>query len=349
MKYEYDLLAFIGRFQPFHNGHKVIVDTALQKAKRVVIIIGSADEPRTIRNPWTAQERMQMITSVYANEVAEGRLTFISQVNYRYNDDRWVSEVTAKIHGIAHAKYNPDPVKIGIIGHGKDESSYYLKLFPNFGSVDVPNETKLDATGIRKQLFNPSGEVRGLPENVMYYIRKWQYSFVDDWTFLKAENIFIQNYRKDWRTKAEGGTLAYPPAFVTVDAVVVQSGHILLIQRGAMPGKGQWALPGGFVNPGERLIDAAVRELEEETAIKLSTRTLRGCIEKSRVFDDPNRSLRGRFYTNAFLFRLEPQLKLPKVKGSDDAAKAKWVPLAEVRREQMFEDHFCIISEMTGV
>ncbi|MFT2129843.1 NUDIX domain-containing protein, partial [Staphylococcus epidermidis] len=91
----------------------------------------------------------------------------------------------------------------------------------------------------------------------------------------------------------------------------------------------------------EWLRDAAVRELEEETKIKLPTATLKNAIRAREIFDDPNRSLRGRTITVAHLIRLDDTKPLPKVKGSDDAAKAFWLPLHEARKnsEMWFEDH----------
>ena len=122
----------------------------------------------------------------------------------------------------------------------------------------------------------------------------------------------------------------------------------MLIQRGGFPGKGLWALPGGFLNDEEKILDAVIRELKEETRIKVPAAVLRGSIVAQKVFDDPHRSSRGRTIDHAFLFHLHEN-GLPKVKGDDDAAFAKWIPLSEVKREMMFEDHFSIIENMTGL
>lgn len=340
---DFDVLAFAGRFQPFHNGHKAVVDEALRRAKKVAIVIGSHDQPRNTRNPFTTAERIEMISAVYPDEVRAGRIAFVPQIDYRYNDKRWIAGVQSGVTAVAHTPFTPDPVKIGLIGHSKDQSSFYLKCFPEWDSVEVENHAGINATDIRDSYLRNDDKLKfvdQLPEAVV----SWLENFWDTPALgtLRREFEFIKNYRKQWEAAP------YAPTFHTVDAVVVQSGHVLLVERGAMPGKGLWALPGGFLEQGERLVDGAVRELVEETRIALSEDTLRRCITKHAVFDDPHRSQRGRTITTAFLFELRPDVKLTKVKGADDAAKARWVPLSQVKRGVMFEDHFDIISELTG-
>jgi bifunctional NMN adenylyltransferase/nudix hydrolase len=107
------------------------------------------------------------------------------------------------------------------------------------------------------------------------------------------------------------------------------------------------ALPGGFLDANETLKTAVIRELREETRIKVPAPVLAGSITKQQVFDDPYRSARGRTVTHAYLIELKDG-ELPKVKGGDDAAKAFWVPFAEIKPERMFEDHFHIIQAMVG-
>lgn len=341
---DYDVLTFIGRFQPFHMGHKTVVDEALKRAKKVAIVIGSHDQPRNTRNPFTTAERIEMISSVYPDEVAAGRIHFVPQLDHTYNMDRWIAGVQTGVTAVANTPFTPDPVRIGLIGHSKDASSFYLKSFPTWDSIEVPNADGIDATTIRNDYLANDGRLRAerlLPAPVLTWMEMfWENPAV---TILRREFEFVKKYKEQW------AAAPYAPTFHTVDAVVVQSGHILLIERGAMPGKGLWALPGGFLEQGETLVDGAIRELHEETKIALSEDTLRRCITAQRTFDDPNRSQRGRTITTAFLLELRPDVKLTKVKGSDDAAKAKWIPLSEVSRAVMFEDHFDIIAEMTGV
>ena len=136
---------------------------------------------------------------------------------------------------------------------------------------------------------------------------------------------------------------------MTVDAVVIQSGHVLMVERKARPGKGLLALPGGFLDRGEKLVDACLRELREETRLKVPAPVLIGSIKQQQVFDDPHRSARGRTITHAFYIELAPNKALPKVKGGDDAKQAMWVPLADLDPAKIFEDHYFIIKELTGM
>ena len=59
--YKYDYVVFIGRFEPFHIGHQEVVQRALEIAERVIILVGSSNQPRTIKNPWTFGNRKEMI------------------------------------------------------------------------------------------------------------------------------------------------------------------------------------------------------------------------------------------------------------------------------------------------
>lgn len=339
---DYDVLAFAGRFQPFHLGHKHVIDAALKKAKTVVIVLGSHEQPRNSRNPFTTDERARMITAVYQDEVLNDQIRFVYQHDHRYNDDRWVAGIQTGVGDVAKNLYG-SKAKIGLVGHSKDHTSYYLNIFPTWGSVSVDNLNGIDATAIRNDFFSGGNEfARYVPKGVEEFLRDFR-NYNKAYDHIQDEMAFITDY------KSQFASLPYPPIFQTTDAVVVQSGHILLIKRGAMPGKGLWALPGGFLNANERIVDGCIRELREETRIALSDETLRRCIANQRTFDDPNRSLRGRTITTAFLIELRPEPKLTRVKGSDDAAKAKWVPLSEVTRSVMFEDHFDIIQEMVGI
>lgn len=334
----YDYLVFIGRFQPFHLGHKSVVDQALKRANHVIMLIGSANLPRSLRNPFTVTERTQMIKGAYPKDDAD-RIHCVGLDDALYNDTRWLQYVQKCIKSVTGNLM----ANIGLIGHSKDSSSYYLSLFPNWASVSVPNFHNLSATPIRDAfLMGATPTAERIPTSTQQVLNDFKQS--DDYQTLHEEAWFIDRYKKQWEYAP------YPPTFMTADALVVQSGHVLLVERRSLPGKGLWALPGGFINKKETLFDACVRELREETRLKVPEPVLKGSRHSQHTFDDPYRSARGRTITQVFYFQLKNDPKgLPKVKGGDDATKAFWLPLAELDSKKMFEDHHAIITKMVGL
>jgi bifunctional NMN adenylyltransferase/nudix hydrolase len=356
MNKKFDFLTFIGRFQPFHSGHLKVLEKAFEQSEKVIMLIGSAHQPRSVRNPWLFQERDEMIRSCLSENESQ-RLITAPLMDVTYNDELWVKNVQSTINGLitAHFATPHKHPRVGLIGHSKDHSSYYLNLFPQWGSVAVDDYKNINATPIRNHLLNDedssmhSEKIKQLhsedqiPAGVSDYLNQFVISqHKDIFNQLCSEFQFIKKYKKGWEVAP------YQPTFVTVDAVVIQSGHILLVERKANPGKGLMALPGGFLDPGERLKDACLRELREETKLKVPLPVLQGSIKHNDVFDDPYRSMRGRTITHAFYIELKPNHELPKVKGGDDAKRAFWLPLSELNPEHMFEDHYFIIQKMIG-
>lgn len=114
---------------------------------------------------------------------------------------------------------------------------------------------------------------------------------------------------------------------------------VLLVRRGSAPFEGRWALPGGFVDPGEELDAAAARELEEETGV--GRRKVR--LEQLGAYGAPGRDPRGRVVSVAFLTGL-PSTVAPQ--GGDDAADAAWVPVTDARRPRRLAfDHRVILDD----
>jgi bifunctional NMN adenylyltransferase/nudix hydrolase len=348
-KRTYDYAVFIGRFEPFHHAHKRAIDKALTVAAKVIVLIGSAQKPRSIKDPFYVEERKVMIRASFASNTVN-RTLFGEIRDFPYSDDRWMREVQQAVAHLVVADNTVmnDAKRICMVGHFKDDSTDYLRMFPQWDLVEAPNHEQRNATDIRTLMFDSAvapDDAKGkwmlvesaVPEGVYTFLQ--EFSKGEAFAQLVREHAFIKSY------KAQFASLPYPPVFVTVDAVVVHSGHILLVKRGAEPGKGLWALPGGFINQNETLLDACLRELREETRLKLPVPVLKGSIKGQRVFDRPDRSARGRTITHGFYFDFASG-ELPLVKGGDDAAKARWVPLAEFFDDfesRMFEDHFGIV------
>jgi bifunctional NMN adenylyltransferase/nudix hydrolase len=348
---KYDTLVFIGRFQPIHNAHVEIIRRATELAKQVIIIVGSAKQPRTYKNPFTAHERTDLLKLVYQVGDKNTSIRLDTNTDTIYNDDAWAIRVQSIV-----AKYTYAGEKIGIIGHKKDLTSDYLNMFPQWSLEEVESIEPLHATDIRDLFFrrdvNMNFVKHVVPANVFMFLENFRNT--REFEQIVKEREFLIECKRPYVS------LPYPPIFVTSDAAVMCSAHILLIKRRAEPGKGLWALPGGYVNAqtyitnsgkvveaDKSVEDAMLRELREETLIKVPTPVLRGSIEGQKVFDAVDRSPRGRIITHAFKIML-PAGELPKVKGSDDAEKAKWIPIAEVNSEECFEDHYEIIQWALG-
>ena len=135
---------------------------------------------------------------------------------------------------------------------------------------------------------------------------------------------------------------AYPRPMLTVDVVALaaaaQAPRVLLIQRANPPFQGSWALPGGFVEEGEQVAQAAPRELREETGLQVDSLELLG------VYDTPGRDPRGWTVSVVYLARVH---EAGEVAGADDASEARWFPAAEL--PVLAFDHALILADALAV
>jgi bifunctional NMN adenylyltransferase/nudix hydrolase len=332
------LAVFIGRFQPFHRGHERVVRQGLDLARRVLVLVGSSNRQRTTRDPWTFEERKNLLLSAFSKQ-EQLRICVQPLPDAPYHENGWLAAVQrAASSELARVGAAPKD-EVLLLGCVKDASSYYLKSFPQwtFITTDGP---PMDATDVRRALF--AGEAERIERMVPPAVYTQLKAFAEGSTCqeLAAEADYIENYKKRW------DQAPYAPTFVTVDAVVVQSGHVLLVRRAALPGIGQWALPGGFLRPKERILDGCVRRLYEETKLDVPETFLRASQARSAVFDDPYRSTRGRTITHAFCFQLPASGDFPDIKRGDGASQVRWVPLAEATPERLFEDHGFVVASL---
>ncbi|KAF0811599.1 Bifunctional NMN adenylyltransferase/Nudix hydrolase [Andreprevotia sp. IGB-42] len=332
-----DTLVYIGRFQPFHNGHLAMLQQALSLAGKVVLVLGSAGAARSSKNPFSFDERKAMITAALAawdaSRVADIR--FVGVRDY-YDGQRWVAAVQQAVAAVV-----PAVASVGLFGHFKDASSSYLGDFPAWPLVHQASFGQLNAADLRRQWFEVGGDTAAIATQLPAALVSFLQQFAGSTAFadLQAEYRYLQHYRQVW------SAAPYPPVFVTVDAVVHCCGHVLLIRRAGQPGRGNWALPGGFLDQHERVFDAAVRELNEETRLDVTPAALRSACADQALFDHPDRSLRGRTLSHAFYFKL-PLAQLPAITAADDAASAQWMPVQQLvaMESTLFEDHLMILD-----
>lgn len=121
----------------------------------------------------------------------------------------------------------------------------------------------------------------------------------------------------------------------TIDVIVTDGLRVILIKRAREPYKGSWVFPGGFVDYGETIEDAAVRETLEETGVEIVLDSILG------VYSAPDRDPRGHQVNTVFIaqvLRGEPQ-------GGDDAEEAAWFGINEIKEEDLAFDHGLIFSD----
>jgi len=331
----YDLIVYIGRFQIFHNGHKDVSQKISKMAKKTLILVGSIDSPRTIKNPFSFEEVKDMIKK----SVHIQYLQVSGVQDYTYDINRWI-EAVSKI--IKDACPNG---KVAIAGYKKDNTSNYLDYFPQYDFIEMNSYHHygdlVNASDLRNLYFE--GKL-GFIQNYMpipVFNKLLEFKTKKEYIELQDEYNFNKDHKSQWDTP-------FPSIFVTTDALVVQSGHLLLIKRKNNPGKGLWAMPGGYIKVDEDIKTSMIRELNEETNIHLQDEILERNIENVKIFDSPDRSMRGRIITHVYLIVLDDSKPLPKVVGGDDAEEAEWVPIGDFynMRKTMFSDHYHIIESM---
>jgi len=125
---------------------------------------------------------------------------------------------------------------------------------------------------------------------------------------------------------------------LTVDAVIIYEGDkLILIRRKNPPSQGELALPGGFVDVGETVEHACIREAKEETNIDAKI------IEFIGIFSEPTRDPRGHTVSAAYL--CEPMTENEDPKAQDDAAALEIVPISKVSSMKLAFDHMEIVQK----
>lgn len=338
-RFNHDLAVYIGRFQPYHAGHAALLQRALELAPVCVVVIGSAFQARTPKNPFTWEERAEMIRLALA-PADRSRLRFLPLRDY-YDQERWAAAVR---RGVGAGR-------VALVGHFKDPTSEYLRAFPGWTLVSVDRQTPVDATAIRAAYFGGGrydlaatlgAMVNQAPPTTLQFLQAWSElppftELADEWHALKA-------YHEAW------ASAPYPPVFVTVDAVVRCAGHVLLIRRAHSPGRGLLAVPGGFIEQRETVLQSALRELAEETHLALPADMLKRCLRSAVVFDHPDRSQRGRTITHAHLFDLG-ECTLPEVRADDDAQSVEWTAIERLGalEDRFHDDHFHMLDHFFGL
>jgi bifunctional NMN adenylyltransferase/nudix hydrolase len=340
-----DVAVYIGRFQVFHNAQLALLRRTLQAAPACVVVMGSAFQARSPRNPFTWEERAEMIRLALP-ESDRARVQFLP-VRDHYDQARWVAAVKEGV-----ARLHPGQPSVVLVGHLKDATSTYLRDFPGWWLDDAGSQGDIHASTLRDAYFGAARDgsldaalsalVSQAPSSTLQFLRAWAH--------LPAYTQLAQEWESLRREKALWAGSPYPPVFVTVDAIIQCGRQVLLIERGRAPGKGLFAVPGGFIEPRETAWQSALRELAEETGLRLLDSDIQSAFKAVHVFDHPDRSQRGRVITHAHWFDLGSR-RPPEVRAGDDASAVRWVPIADLAamEDRFHDDHFHMLDFFFGL
>lgn len=354
----YDYSVFIGKFLP-HEGHMKIVHKALEYSDYLIMVPGSAARARDTRIPFTVKERISFIQAMLDyHDIDRKRVLFTSVPDFPYNELKWNAEVQRAVYEVIHehTKTSPKrsrkgwsdyPQSIALAGMKKDNTSYYLHNFPRWNAeIGVQpamcGAEIISSTHMRQMLFFGNS----IPESyVPRPVSMLMYEAIDkmgnDWKRLLSDFNYEANYESQWGKGPH----------TTVDSIVTQAGHVLLGTRGQEYGHGLLCTPGGFVEKGETISEARIRELREETGLKVPSKVLLGSTQVGReVYDDPYRSNRGHIITHVAHYALDSLAELPKVKAASDLKNAEWMEISKIigKPELFFEDHYHILADRLG-
>lgn len=369
---KYNKTCIIMRANPFHAGHQSLIETAFNRTNQdgqVNILLGSAYRAPTVKNPIVYADRAGLVYDFISDKIASKefpniKFSILPLPDFLYNNEKWIATVLE----LLDASFEDD---VALITSDKDgDDSKRKEWCPWWDVITCPTIDGLNATNIRNALFTiESDDVIGelsrqfpslISDPVLSFLKNYVAS--NEYVRLKNEHAAIRRYNEPVLEAMKQGLVKYDTQYQTADSVVIVSGHILLVKRGGVIGNGLWALPGGFVDKKETSMEAALRELSEETSIDVPPAILKSNIQFCQNFDHPERSNLARLFSMAYIINLPPQKStakgaaltkggkdklykgMPKVTAGDDAVDVWWCPYGKFKflSEQLHDDHYDI-------
>lgn len=346
----YDLCVLVKRLRPPSKADIADIRHALSLGNIALVLIGSARRPRSPANPFKAGEAEAMLRPNFSAE--ENSRLRCEHLTDTYNNTRWVNQgQSVAMDAVGSLLLEGRAPRIALVGHRRERTVAYARMFgwePEFAAGNEGPESRI----IRDDYYlDPQAALerhsRWLPDNVIAAMA--EFATGPDYEWVAQEAADHRRFRRPY----EG--LQHPPSFHTADAVVVQSGRVLVTRRSIRPGLGLLALPGVFVGLDETLEEAALRAILEKTrfrvpTVKDPTRLLQRAIRAKTQFDYPWRSERARIFSTAFLVELFDDTVLPEVTGDPrkGTSEAFFAPISQLNPEEMYEDHAYIIETMVA-
>jgi bifunctional NMN adenylyltransferase/nudix hydrolase len=231
-----DGAVYVGRFQPPHAAHVGSVLHALGHVPRVLVLMGSANLARSVHNPWSAPERMGMFRAALHASGADLRRVTFRPLPDHFDAERWA----AAVRGQAAAVFGPAAAP-ALVGFEKDASSAYLRWFPGWSRLNVPQTAGLNATDLRRALFQDQPLPAGVPQPVQAVLE----------TFTRTPAF--ARLQTEWRAVAAARAALPSGVHLAEERWLWRTGQRVALHTRTGPiGSGLWELPGQVLPPGER-------------------------------------------------------------------------------------------------
>lgn len=341
----------IGRFQPLHLGHELLIKTAFNFGEIVVVAVGvTEDKQRNYKNPYTFEERAQMIRAAFRMHFFEGKLLIVPVVDYKADDHVWCSRVNNAMHHALAGQGIKVPQQVYLADHRKDEATAnYLSLFdpklfkpfrPNSPVITTPSGDELSATSVRRIIYE--AEDTSKLAGALYCGEYMSDKAVD--VALHPDSLAEVRKFRTQHTAEKANAIqpasSLPFSLIAADCLVEVEHYILAIRR---KDNGKIALPGGLVERNEDTQTAALRELQEETGL-----TTHGAILNTAIFDEPDRDPRGNRVLSVG-YHIKHGFTPCEVKAGDDAKEAFWLHKSSINTAEWFADHREIVRHFLNI
>lgn len=332
----YKKAVVVMRAQPPHKSHLWLIREALKLGERVVVVLGSCFQARTPKNPFTGPERQTMIELALSTD-DRARVDFVLVRDY-YNNAYWADAVKKAVQTQdCHGR------QIAIVGHEKDGSTYYLRLFQSWALEALPRHTLMDATTIREALYGakrPAIALAAVADLIDEPVADFLAAHLvrPEWDRLRAEREHYLAEEAMWGASPKN----YGRFVLCADALVQWEDQVILVRRGPGVGEGLLAMPGGHVESADTTLPTAIRELREEVGIGLLDDEFERALVGHAFLEAPTRSQRpGRVISMAYHFRIK-SAKRPVIGQVSAEAEPAWFAVAALPalEETFFEDHF---------
>lgn len=346
----------IGNFAPVHNGHIDFLKYCENDFDDVIILIPGYNKRKTIKNPFDFELKKNWLTSIIPS------LKVVPINDYNYNDDRWIKQIRLILDLLTNNNNDDNNINYTFLYTNPLKCSKYKELFSTISNwmvslyVTPVVSFSIKSKDIRGYIFKDYNkpitisQTDIIEQNIVTLVPPLVCRDIKE--FVQSEQYFILCEEKEYFQNEEKKFMNYPYPntlkFNCADVVCKYKNYILLIKRKNNPGKNVWALPGGFVNTNETYKEAAIRELYEETGLKVIKSVLNKSYISNQIFDSPERNLGIPRITNAFYFDLSFNIKdnnkLPIINPMDDAVEVKWIPITKLKSMVLFDDHNDIID-----